>query len=125
MPSLIVLSSKFKAMTKKILFLSVMTCFITVLYAQKNKSTKAYAITTVQKGQNNWKEIRQVDIKTGEATQDIYLNGQDIEILNARTGKPVQKKDGLAAKQQTNNVQVYTFTEDNQARLISNDEDLK
>ncbi len=119
------LSLKFKAMTKKILFLSVMTCFVTVLYAQKNKSTKAYAITTVQKGQSNWKEIRQVDIKTGEATQDVYLNGQDIEILNARTGKPVQKKDNLATKQQNNRVQVFTINEDNQAKLISNDEDLK
>jgi len=102
-----------------------MTCFITALYAQKNKSTTAYAITTVQKGQSNWKEIRLVDIKTGEAIQDVYLDGQDIETLNARTGKPVQKKDAVASKQQLDNVQVYTFSQNNQPLLVNGTADLK
>ena len=112
-------------MDKKILLSLIMTCFITMLFAQSNKSTSVYAITSAQKGQSSWKEIKLIDIKTGE-TQNIYSSTQEIEILNARTGKAVQKKDSLAKTAQTQNkVQVYIIDADNKAQLVSNNEDLQ
>jgi hypothetical protein len=80
-------------MKQKILLTFVICCFITAAYAQKNQKTTAYAITGIQKGQNNWSEVRLVDITTGEEVKTIFQSSQQAELLNARTGKPVVKKD--------------------------------
>ncbi|MFT3908766.1 MAG: T9SS type A sorting domain-containing protein [Ferruginibacter sp.] len=113
-------------MNKKILFLTVMTCFITTLYAQSNKSTKAYAITSVEKGQSSWKEIRLIDVKTGEA-ETVFSSGQETEILNARTGKPVQKKDAnlKSTGNENSNVRVYTIQPDNRAQVVNDKADIE
>jgi len=76
----------------------VITLLITSLQAQKRSKKNeqkpiGYAITGAEKGQSGWKEVRLVDVTTGEELKTIYKSNQEVEILNARTGKPVVKKD--------------------------------
>ncbi|HUC81752.1 MAG TPA: hypothetical protein VMR70_12605, partial [Flavisolibacter sp.] len=79
---------------KKALLVSLSFSFIAFAQAQKKeKPVTAYAITGVQKGSNNWMEVRLVDVKTGEELQTVYSSASEAEILNARTGKPVAKRD--------------------------------
>jgi hypothetical protein len=120
-------TTKTYAMSRKILPLIVMACFITTVNAQSKKSTTAYAITSPEKGQSSWKEIRLVDINSGESLQSIYANGQEMEILNARTGKPVVKKENLtnSEQKQVRNVQVFTIDDNDRARLVNNKEDIE
>src|SRR5687768_9790288 len=81
-------------MKRKTLLLIVMTALITGLQAQKaQKQLPGYAITSEQKGKTGWKEVRLVDVRTGQELKTVYQGTQEIEILNARTGKPVVKKD--------------------------------
>lgn len=82
---------------KKILLLSLSLAAIGLVQAQKKeKPVTAYAITGVQKGNTAWMEVRLVDVKTGEELQTVYSSASEAEILNARTGKPVAKKDATA-----------------------------
>src|SRR5688500_15527077 len=62
--------------------------------AQKAKKSTAFAITGTEKGGSNWSEVRLVDIGNGEELKSIYKPTQELSILNARTGKPVVKKEG-------------------------------
>ena len=84
-------------MKQKALLLMVMTFCITTLLAQKNnkkqKDVTGYAITAVEKGQRSWKEVRLVNITTGEEMETIYNSKQKLAPLNARTGKAVEKKE--------------------------------
>jgi hypothetical protein len=71
--------------------------FCSYIQAQKSKASKelsGYAITASEKGQSGWKEVRLVNIATGEELKSVYQSKQEVEILNARTGKAVVKKDG-------------------------------
>jgi len=71
-----------------------MTALITALHAQKKQQKPTgYAITAAEKGGQAWKEVRQVDMGSGEELQRIYESAQDLQPLNARTGKPVVKKE--------------------------------
>ncbi|MCY7311706.1 MAG: T9SS type A sorting domain-containing protein, partial [Chitinophagaceae bacterium] len=96
-------------MKQKILLLLVMTSFITTLQAQKaskaSKTTTGYAITATEKGGRNWREVRMVDVTTGETVKTIYDSKQETEALNARTGKAIVKKD-----QNNNKTPTTTFT---------------
>ena len=87
---------------KKTLLLLVMTSVITGVSAQKRKRAEqpltGYAITAVEKGGRSWKEVRLVNIATGEEIKSIYQSKQEIEALNARTGNPIVKKDMIVAK---------------------------
>ena len=84
-------------MKRIILLTTAATLIISFLQAQKrskkSQPTTAYAITGVQKGQSNWTEVRLVDIATGEELKSIYNSKQEVEMLNARTGKPIVKKE--------------------------------
>lgn len=85
------------AMKQRILLLIVMTFVITGSYAQKtDKKITGYAITGQQKGHKGWKEVRLVDVTTGDEVKTIFNSTQEIEALNARTGKPIVKKDAAA-----------------------------
>lgn len=87
------LSQNNSTMKRKILFSIVMAASITS-YAQSDKKLTGYAITGPQKGQSNWKSVRLVDMATGEEIKTLYAPGtEEPEILNARTGKPIVKKD--------------------------------
>jgi hypothetical protein len=87
---------------KKTLLLLVMISFVTIVFAQKRKKAEqpltGYAITAVEKGGRSWKEVRLVNITTGEEIRSIYQSKQETEALNARTGNPVVKKDMSVAK---------------------------
>ena len=87
---------------KKTLLLLVMISVITGAFAQKRKKTEqpltGYAITAVEKGGRSWKEVRLVNITTGEEIRSIYQSKQETEAFNARTGNPVVKKDMTVAK---------------------------
>ena len=80
-------------MKPKLLLLLAASVFISSIFAQKTKQIAGYAITAPQKGQTGWKEVRLVDIITGDELRPVYKSADEIEILNARTGKPVIKKE--------------------------------
>ena len=84
-------------MKKTTLLTLVMLFSITAVFAQKNnkksKDVTGYAITAVEKGQRSWKEVRLVNISTGEEMELVYNSKQEMVPLNARTGKPVEKKE--------------------------------
>jgi hypothetical protein len=81
-------------MKRKILLSFLVAASIASVNAQKkDKPTVAYAITGAQKGSTAWTEVRLVDVNTGEVIKSIYANADQPEILNARTGKAIVKKD--------------------------------
>lgn len=87
---------------KKTLLLLVMLSLITGAFAQKRKKAEqpltGYAITSVEKGGRSWKEVRLVNITTGEEIRSVYQSKQETEAFNARTGNPIVKKDMTVAK---------------------------
>lgn len=87
---------------KRVLLLLVMTSVITVAFSQKRKKSDqpltGYAITSVEKGGRSWKEVRLVNISTGEEVKAVYQSKQEVEAYNARTGNPIVKKDGTASQ---------------------------
>jgi hypothetical protein len=113
---------------KILLFSAVCFCLGTAAKAQ----VKAYAITGSQKGSSNWSEVRLVDASTGDEIKTIYQNSMEVDKLNARTGKPVAKKDNttvtqtpatvktLTAVSVPQNVTVYTQEGDKKVIVIKN-----
>ena len=87
---------------KKSLLLLVMICFITTSFAQKRKKAEqpltGFAITAVEKGGRSWKEVRHINMTTGEEIKSVYQSKQETEAFNARTGSPIAKKDATATK---------------------------
>lgn len=87
---------------KKTLLLLVMITIITGAFAQKRKKSEqpltGYAITAIEKGGRSWKEVRLVNITTGEEVKSVYQSKQETEAFNARTGALVAKKDATATK---------------------------
>lgn len=82
---------------KRTLLLTLSLSFIAFAQAQKKeKPVTAYAITGMQKGNTTWTEVRLVNVATGEELQTVYASSSEAEILNARTGKPVAKRDAAA-----------------------------
>lgn len=81
-------------MKRTILLTLAISLFLFSTQAQKTaRKITAYAITAVQKGQNNWTEVRLIDVHTGEVLETIYQSTKEITPLNARTGKPIAKKE--------------------------------
>jgi hypothetical protein len=81
-------------MKRKILLSFLVAASIASVNAQKKEQpTTAYAITGAQKGSTAWAEVKLVDVTTGEVIKSIYASNDQPELLNARTGKPVVKKD--------------------------------
>jgi hypothetical protein len=98
---------------KTLLFLALLPMLSTVnaQKKQKQKQSTAFAITGVQKGQSNWTEVRLVDVATGEEVKSIYQSAQTIEVLNARTGKPIVKKEApQTAEPQVRKITVSNLT---------------
>ncbi len=93
-------SLKTYTMKRKILLLSAVCLGVVTAEAQ----VKAYAITGTQKGSSNWSEVRLVDAATGDEIKAIYQNTMEIDKLNARTGKPIAKKDATAVSNTNNNL---------------------
>jgi hypothetical protein len=59
---------------------------------KQNEPNTGYVITAAEKGGRNWKEVKLVNVTTGEELKSIYQSTQETEALNARTQKPVAKK---------------------------------
>ncbi len=78
-------------MKRKIL-LSFLCCSLAATATAQKKNT-AFAITGPQKGQNGWSEVRLVDLTSGNEVESIYSKTRNLELLNARTGKPIVKKE--------------------------------
>jgi len=97
-------------MKHKILLSLFLTSFIASANAQK---ISAYAITGAEKGQSAWAEVKLVDITTGEEIKTIYRSTDAVEPLNARTKKPVVKKDAVYSTT-TNSLQSFTKVGTNQ-----------
>ncbi len=81
------------------------------LFAQKNKKQQqpltGFAVTSAEKGGRSWKEVRMLNMSTGDEIRPVYNSKQELESLNARTGKPVQKK----ATTDENGIRRYSITE--------------
>jgi len=86
---------------KILLFLAVSAPFLSLHAQKKEKKVTAYAITGVQKGSSSWTEVRLVDVITGEEVKTINQSKQEVPVLNARTGKPIVKKDIASAEAKT------------------------
>ena len=118
-------------MKQKILLLFVMTSLITALQAQQTEKLKpitGYAITAADKGGRNWNEVRLVDIRTGTELKTIYDNKTETGPLNARTGKPVVKKEQSDSKNTTtaftsNGTLTYTTSTPVQQKKVVNLDD--
>lgn len=87
-------------MKQRILLLIAATACITTTQAQKSKQpVTGYAITASEKGGRGWKEVRLINTGTGEELKSIFQSKAETEALNARTGKPVAKKENTSGKQ--------------------------
>jgi hypothetical protein len=113
-------------MKKTILLLGAFACVTIYSQAQSKKSATAFAITSPEKGSSGWKDVKLVDLSTGEEIQSVFKSGQEIEILNPRTGKAVVKKDETMAAEQASKqtTQVYVIDDNKQPRLVTANEDL-
>jgi hypothetical protein len=82
-----------------------MASVITASQAQKSgkssKSVQGYAITAADKGGHSWREVRLMDISAGTEVKNIYDSKKEPEILNARTGKAIEKKEQKASQAST------------------------
>lgn len=88
-------------MKQKTLLFFVMTFCITTAFAQSNKKQKqttGYAITAAEIGGRSWKEVKLINIETGEELQAVFNSKEEMQPLNARTGKPVVKKETQPAE---------------------------
>src|SRR5687767_14380844 len=69
------------------------TCLLMVsvqLAAQQNQ-TIAYAITSSEKGNFNWTDVKQIDFNTGSVTRSIFDAKQtNFTVFSARTGKEIK-----------------------------------
>lgn len=99
-------------MKQKILFSIVMAASITG-YAQSDKKLTGYAITGDQNNFTNWKTVKLINLVTGEEIKTLYANGrQEPELLNARTSKPIVKKESETVAKQTDPFQINVTIKD-------------
>jgi hypothetical protein len=77
--------------------------------AQQTQRT-AYAITGGQKGQFNWTEVKLIDLNTGDVLQSIYENGKSIQVINARSGKPIAISADKQSASENNQQPFSTFS---------------
>jgi len=106
---------------KILLFSAVCFCIGTAAKAQ----VKAYAITGSQKGSSNWSEVRLIDAVSGDEVKTIYQNTMEVDKLNARTGKPIAKKDNTNVAKSPTNISlapsagnVTTYTQDGKRVIV-------
>ncbi|OQP42390.1 hypothetical protein A4D02_12505 [Niastella koreensis] len=60
---------------------------VTIQVTAQQKQTIAYAITSSEKGNFNWTDVKQIDLTTGTVTRSIFDSKQtNFTVYNARTG---------------------------------------
>jgi hypothetical protein len=100
--------------------LLLLTLFALTASLQAQKIT-AYAITGSQKGATNWSEVRLVDLSSGEEVSPVYQRQNQVELFNARTGKPIVKKaESTAPDAGRNEVTVQVINRDNKDNVGRN-----
>ncbi len=110
-------------MKQRILLVFVMTALITSTHAQKKEQKiTGYAITAAEKGGKSWKEVRLVDISSGEELKSIYQSNGEMEALNARTGKPVLKKE--SPSKTVTNTYMATTIPNPERKVVNLDQEL-
>lgn len=98
-------------MMRKILLLTVTVVSVHAAQAQQaKKSITGYALTAADKGGRGWKEVRMVDINSGTELKTIFSSKSATQPLNARTGKPVVKKEVTEEKAMTSTVAIPEVT---------------
>lgn len=103
---------------KNFLLLSAMSLAACSLHAQRDKVT-GFAITGSAMGERGWKQVRMLDMKTGAELKAVYTEPAETEILNARTGKAIEKRD-VTADPANNIVRVTVDTKNNNTNNNSN-----
>ncbi|MDP4265058.1 MAG: T9SS type A sorting domain-containing protein [Bacteroidota bacterium] len=115
-------------MKRKTLLLLVMTSLIITSHAQNKQKepVTGYAITASEKGGRNWKEVRLVNVSTGEELKTIYKSTDETQPLNARTKNPVAKKDAQSLVTRSASTYSYAITSPEPARkkIVNLDEEL-
>lgn len=86
--------------------LTITMLSLVIAVAAQSSSRQAYAITSGQKGQFNWSEVRLIDLATGSEIQPVYTGNQQPQILHARTGKPISTTE----EQRAANMPFSTFS---------------
>jgi hypothetical protein len=72
---------------------SIATCLlmVTTQLAAQEKQVTAYAITSSEKGNFNWTDVKQIDFTTGSVTRSIFDAKQtNFTVYSARTGKEIK-----------------------------------
>jgi hypothetical protein len=73
---------------------------VTVQVSAQQRQTTAFAITSSEKGNFNWTDVKQIDLTTGTVTRSIFDAKQtNFTVYNARTGaalKPITQNNGVA-----------------------------
>ena len=71
---------------------SFATCMLIVtVQVSAQKQTTAFAITSSEKGNFNWTDVKQIDLTTGTVTRSIFDSKQtNFTVYNARTGKELK-----------------------------------
>jgi hypothetical protein len=83
------------------------TCLllVTVQLSAQQKQSMAYAITSSEKGNFNWTDVKQIDFTTGSVTRSVFDAKQtNFTVFNARTGKeikPVTAQNGVTTTNAT------------------------
>jgi len=64
---------------------------ITVQLSAQQRQTSAYAITSSEKGNFNWTDVKQIDFATGNVTRSVFEAKQtNFTVYSARTGKEIK-----------------------------------
>jgi hypothetical protein len=64
---------------------------ITAQLSAQLKQTTAYAITSSEKGNFNWTDVKQIDFATGNVTRSVFDSKQtNFTVFSARTGKEIK-----------------------------------
>lgn len=77
---------------------------ITAQLSAQQRQTTAYAITSSEKGNFNWTDVKQIDFTTGSVTRSVFEAKQtNFTVFSARTGKEIKP---LTTNGVTNNASV-------------------
>ncbi|HUP11110.1 MAG TPA: hypothetical protein VM187_02825, partial [Niastella sp.] len=64
---------------------------ITAQLSAQQRQTTAYAITSSEKGNFNWTDVKQIDFATGNVTRSVFEAKQtNLTVFSARTGKEIK-----------------------------------
>lgn len=71
--------------------MAVCTLITAVQVSAQQKQTTAYAITSSEKGNFNWTDVKQIDFTTGTVTRSVFDSKQtNFTVYSARTGKELK-----------------------------------